>query len=1037
MGQSMPDYKSRFQKILWELFQFDAADLDFGIYRILNFKRDQINKFIQEDIGEIVDQAFTKYRDERMDNIAQLLEEAKQKAIQGLGPDAFLPSGELKEEYEKTPLGRDYQAIKTRNDDADANGEIKLLVFNDLYNFFSRYYDEGDFAPQYRYSIKGHKYAIPYNGEEVKLYWANSEQYYTKTGTLFRDYAFFTDAAKTYKIVLRTVAAREELGSNKATKARFFVLDDEKPLESVGKNALVIRLQYRELTVAEVKRYEVGGGSNTAKQEKINQHVMDAVLAGLDNPNLKGALSIYDNNEKPLFFYQLSRFSAKNSRDFFIHKNLKNFLSEQLDYFIKAEVISIETLERERFLDKHITRAKVVRTIGESIIDFLAQIEDFQKKLWEKKKFVLKTEYVITTDRVPEEFHQEILKNKKQAKEWEAMGFGTVSSKKELKVKNLSVDTKLFREDFKERLLEKLTEKADLDDLIDGLMIKSENWQGLNLLKERYREQVKCIYIDPPYNTDASAILYKNDYKDSSWLSLIYNNLNMARGMLESSGILCVAIDDEEASELHFILSTIFIKELGIVVVRSNPAGRKTKGKFAPAHEYAMFFGKSSEALPMSLDITEKRLSRYPKKDNKGHFAWANFIRSGSNDKREDRPKLYYPILVSKADAIRIPDMRWDDDSSSYILLEEPNEDEDIVYPVVKQGTKAIEKNWQRGHNRVKSELEEYRIRRSSSAEISIDFKTRMDEESLPTTWWDAKEYASANYGAAELKAIFGEKIFDFAKAQTLVKDCVIASGGRLSESVVLDFFPGSGTTAHAVMNLNKDDGGKRKFILIEMANYFDTVMIPRIKKVAYSLNWKEGKPKDSDGNGVFFKYQVLEQYEDTLDNLELKENSEALSLFRNDYLVKYFLDFESRDNASLVNFEHFKNPFSYRLKVNFEEVGEPQEVIVDLPETFNYLIGLKVRKIKVRKNKGRKYLFSLAEKEGRNIAVVWREYDDKWTKTKFKSDKDFIIQEIEGWVPHVVYINGQSALTPKIGSQTADVRFIEPEFRKRMVNAS
>ena len=238
-------------------------------------------------------------------------------------------------------------------------------------------------------------------------------------------------------------------------------------------------------------------------------------------------------------------------------------------------------------------------------------------------------------------------------------------------------------------------------------------------------------------------------------------------------------------------------------------------------------------------------------------------------------------------------------------------------------------------------------------------------------------------------------------------------------------------------MNLNNEDGGRRKFILIEMANYFDTVMIPRIKKVAYSFNWKDGRPKDSNGNGVFFKYQVLEQYEDTLDNLELKENRDALNLFGSDYLLKYFLDFESRDNAALVNFEHFKKPFSYRLKVNFEEVGEPQEVIVDLPETFHYLLGLNVKKIKVRKDKRRKYLFSLGKKEGRLIAVVWREYDDKWTKTDFKRDREFIRQEIKDWAPQVVYINGQNTLTPKIGSHTAEIRAIEPEFRKRMVNGS
>lgn len=264
----------------------------------------------------------------------------------------------------------------------------------------------------------------------------------------------------------------------------------------------------------------------------------------------------------------------------------------------------------------------------------------------------------------------------------------------------------------------------------------------------------------------------------------------------------------------------------------------------------------------------------------------------------------------------------------------------------------------------------------------------------------------------------------------------LIGAAAQSQCDIVLDFFGGSGTTVHAVMSLNNGTGVNLKFILIEMANYFDSVIIPRIKKVAYSFNWKAGKPQDNGGNGVFFKYQVLEQYEDTLDNLELKENGNALKLFGSDYLLKYFLDFETQDDAAWVNFEQFKQPFSYRLKVNYEEVGEPQEAVVDLPETFHYLLGLKAKKIKVRKDKGRKYLFTLGEKEGRNVAVVWREYDDAWAEADFKRDKEFIIQGIEAWAPQVVYVNGQSAFTPQIGGHTTDIRAIEPEFRKRMVNA-
>jgi len=219
----------KFQNLLRELFQFEASDLDFGIYRILNYKRNQIEKFIQKDLVNKVESTFAKHKDERLNKISKKFEEAKEKIIQSLGKEAFTPTEELKEQFQNTPLGRDFLSIKAQKDKVKTIDEIKLQVFNDLYNFFSRYYEEGDFVPQYRYSIKGHKYAIPYNGEEVKLYWANQDQYYTKTGLLFRDYTF---KAQDYKVTFRIVSAKEELGSKKATKERFFTLDDENPVSA-------------------------------------------------------------------------------------------------------------------------------------------------------------------------------------------------------------------------------------------------------------------------------------------------------------------------------------------------------------------------------------------------------------------------------------------------------------------------------------------------------------------------------------------------------------------------------------------------------------------------------------------------------------------------------------------------------------------------------------------------------------------------------------------------------------------------------------
>jgi len=954
------DAFQKFQNLLKKLFQFETSDLDFGIYRILNYKRDEIEKFIQEELKNKVESAFAKHKDGRQANIEQRFEEVKQEVIQNFGQNALTSAGELREEFKNTPLGEKFLSIKAQRDEAQAIDEIKLQVFNDLYNFFSRYYEEGDFVPQYRYSIKGHKYAIPYNGEEVKLYWANSDQYYIKTGLLFRDYTF---KAGDYRVIFRIVSAKEELGSNKTTKERFFVLDGKESIEIEDKT-IIIRFQYRELTEEEVKHYEIEGGSNTAKQEKINQKSYDEIFKEIKDVTLKGFLGQL-KNEKPLLLYHLNRFTAKNTKDYFIHKNLKKFLSEQLDYFIKSEVLDIETLERERFLDKHITRAKVVREIGEDIIDFLSQIENFQKRLWEKKKFVLKTEYVITTDRIPEEFYEEIWNNKKQLEEWIELGFKIPENKEELKNQKLPIDTKLFSQKFKERLLEKLTENADLDDLLDGLLIKSENWQALNLLLGKYKEKVQTIYIDPPFNKEQDAdYLYNVKYKDSTWISLLENRLRLARDLLSDRGSIFIRCDYNGNMYVRLLMNEIFGKENfrnEIVVNRTIGYSRRAENNYEVGTESLIWYAKLAEKTLFYRLWKERQPVWYEMrvKYNKGGPTGKPIVIEG----KEYHPPEGYSWFVGN----------------------------EIAQEMYKKGKLKVEEG---------------------------KLFVLVDKENLTSDWTDIPGY---------------EKPWEFQtrNSEILLKRVIESTSNE--GDLVMDFFLGSGTTTAVAHKL------KRKWIGIEMGEHFWTVVLPRMKKVlAYD---KSGISKEQDVKekynertaGGFFKYQILEQYEDTLDNIELKENQNAMELFKDDYLLKYFLDFETRESPYLLNVDSLKNPFAYKLKVNLSEVGEPQEVVVDIPETFNYLLGLKVKKTKTREDNNKKYLFILGEKEGKNIAIVWREYDEAWSDEDFKKDKEFIAKELKPWSPHIVYINGQSILTPKLGEYTVEIRYVEPEFKRLM----
>jgi adenine-specific DNA-methyltransferase len=1046
-NKALEDLKAFLNK----LFQFESQELDFGIYKILHYKKAEIKRFVDELlVDRVKEQLQTLSTKEAQEAEKELSELAAGTVIKNwLDARAKNDTARL-EIYEsdfKKDIGR-YKIVDRIVQEARAQSSAENIIYNHLALFFSRYYDKGDFVSKRRFG-KNEKYMVPYNGEETHFYWANHDQYYIKSAEHFQKYAFKVPHLQgTLVVNFKLTEAQTEQGNVKADENRYFVLSEQAP--ELSGDELNIYFEFRALTEQEKKDL---GAQN--KQDKLDEQTARAIEDTFKASHITAGLWQRNTDDQSLLLQHLHRYARKNNYDFFIHKNLKAFLQRELDYYIKSELVQVDdlyVLETDIHFDRirfNFRTIKVFKTIADTIIDFLTQIEEFQKKLWEKKKFVLSTEWVITIDKLVEwlgedaakPFMLEALKNERLNAEWKDL-FGDKHApsfkpakpdiqrlKHDLHTwKKLPIDTVHFSPDFKLQLLNALSEKINIEEKADGLVIHSDNFHGLMQLYGKYGSSTQAIYIDPPYNTNASAILYKNNYKDSSFFSLMAERLLLAKTVLDEEAIICVAIDDEEVSGLRFILSQIFTKEIGIAAIRSNPAGRKTKGNFAPAHEYALFYGKSEQSIPSSLEITEKRRERYPKSDEKGCFAWANFIRSGNNDKREDRPKLFYPIFVSNKDVIRIPQMVWNDEKQEYCLSEQPSLDEVVVYPIIENGGNRIEKNWQRGHKRVVNELDEYRVRRTEADGISIDFKTRMDENSLPITWWDKKEYASANYGAAELKQLFNQKPFDFPKARRLVLDCIRASGGMEKNSTVLDFFPGSGTTFDAVQHLNKDQGN-RKCILIEQGGYVYSIILPRIKKIAYSFDWKDGRPKgDSmNGLGVFLKYQRLEQYEEALENIafSVPEKTAQQALEFKDYIPKYFLEFETRESQTLVNTEVMADPWDYQLKVWDGFTYDTQQA-VDLVETFNYLIGLHMHKCITREKNGRRYQFVYGcNNSNKQILVVWRNVKD-FDLAAFEADGKFLREELKGWTYDVLYINGQAHIE---GYQP-----IEEIFKNKMI---
>jgi adenine-specific DNA-methyltransferase len=1010
--------------LLQELFQLDQADLDFGIYRIMNQKRDEVVRFLDKDLLPQVQVAFKQYKSAdksvlqgELDKLVASVQNA------GMNPDESPKVRELRQRIAESAV--DVTALENE-------------VFSHLFNFFRRYYSEGDFISLRRY--KEGVYAIPYEGEEVKLHWANADQYYVKSSETFRDYTFKVADGKRVRVHL--VAASTEQDNNKAAqgKERRFVLADNPLAEENGE--LFIRFEYRPFEGKE-------------KQDDLNKQAIDAVLK---TPGFEqwaqelGKLAPTDKkNDRTVLEKHLTQYTARNTFDYFIHKDLGGFLRRELDFYIKNEVMHLDDIEHESApkVEQYLSQIKVIRTIAHKIIQFLAQLENFQKKLWLKKKFVIETNYCITLDRVPEAFYSEIAANDAQREEWVRL-FAIDEIKKDLnqpgyskplKVsflkshQSLVVDTRHFDRSFLSRLL---ACAEDLDGNCSGLVIQSENFQALNLLQSRYHDRVRCVYIDPPYNTDASAIDYKNGYKVSSWVSLIQGRVALSRLLMRQDGVLIAAIDDEQQRELSFILSDTFQgRTLGTVCVRANPSGRPTKTGYSVSHEYLLFAGRSESASIGRMPPTEEQMARFNQRDDLGVFEWRNLRREGSNSDRSARRALYYPIFL-KGSSIRIPKLAWNEQTEEWIVEEKPDSDEETAWPDNEAGE---QKTWRWEWTTVMASLDKLSVREDRSGRNYVYYKRRPNEAGVVSvsSWFDAK-YSATEHGTALLKSLFGRNPFSYPKSIHAVVDAIYVGGASDPKSTVLDYFGGSGTTGHAVINLNRADGGHRQFVLVEVGKHINTALLPRIKKVAFTPEWKDGKPlryateaEIKSGPGII-KYIRLESYEDALNNLELKRTDQqgmfldADAEMREQYILSYMLDVESRGSQSLLNVGAFRNPDEYKLRV--ERNGETQLVNVDLVETFNWLLGLTVKHIDVIRGVR---VVEGVNPSGDRVLVLWRNIDkmDNDALDQWFTKQDYNTREM---VYDLFYVNGDNNLENlRRPDQTWKVRMIEEEFKRLM----
>ena len=430
-----------------------------------------------------------------------------------------------------------------------------------------------------------------------------------------------------------------------------------------------------------------------------------------------------------------------------------------------------------------------------------------------------------------------------------------------------------------------------------NFIFEGDNYHALYALNFTHKKKIDVIYIDPPYNTGNKTWKYNNDFVDtedrfrhSKWLSFMYKRLRLARRLLKETGIIICAIDDYEFAGLKLLFDNVFGEQnkLGICVVVHNPGGRQDEKFFPTAHEYMLVYAKNiSLATIGTLDLTLDKIDQYKKYDEFGSYKLRGFRRSGSNSRREDRPNLYYPIYINE----KTNEMKIQYFNGSVELL--PIDD------------KGIERCWRWNAETFEEKKKLYIEIKNVKGQLGLYVKEREEDNKgeKPKTIWNKPKYAAVG-GTSALKSIFNttNKIFDYPKSVNLIID--ILNVTTRNNSLVLDFFAGSGTTGQAVLELNQQDNGNRQFILCtnNENKICEEVTYPRIKKVIEGY----GKKNGLKANVKYFKTDFVPFVLTDNDKRALvSKSTELLCIAENTFDVV-------KQNKKDFNFAIFKNAKQY-----------------------------------------------------------------------------------------------------------------------------
>ena len=918
---------------LRDMFHFSHNDLDFGIFRILKIKRDEVNQFIDEKLPSIVDEALAEVTDSlynsQLAEVKEYVEKEGGATEQGYLNDV---SGNLQLLIDFLEYKQQDELIPPlQTNPEDLKSKLAFRVYNHIHGFFEGYYRDGDFGYNDR-STASYKVNYPdeadYNGTDILFHWKCRDSYYVKTATGFNSVTFeVEDKRIEYRLEGKANSGTAQNSNRDDFKHyRFDRIEPPKPDDTEPTWRVILHLAetstpkveiYREMNTqifSETDNVDLYLHESPKKGAELGKPIFKDLANTYDKVNdgrLQGIKALHINLEsyadklashpdfndlgknkterqaalekRPrvvrfhTFDKNLNTFFVGMDSDYFIHKDLDKFLKTEQRRYIQNTILGdLNTLLNPNPENPAFAIATAFRNVTNEIIALLVAVETFQKQLFLMKKKVVSTDYLISVGKIleatkdntteREEIISRILENEAQLADWrETFGIDITKQMPLLEAldSTLPLDTQHFKEDevFVDNLLSLFD---DLDSQIDGVLLNSENFQALDLLMEKYRNSIRCVHIDPPYNANnsESGFLYKNNYQHSSWLTMMENRLLLAEQLMTPDSCILCHIDENEYENLFYVFNILSTENRGTIIWdKRNPIGGSNR--VATQHEYVICHSKGNVKLQyrsLNRETIFKKANTLLKK----HKGPSRRCRKEFETWLKNQPKFSageraFSEIDENGQVYRKAHM------GAGALRTDPKYFRKLRHPKTNKLCPIPENGWRHTPEFMDDLLA------TNQVWFGIDETTQPQQKNY------LKDYIATDLSSLVSSGEKGKRqiealglTFPFCHPVGLYENLVWTATPN-GKGVALDFFAGSGTTGHAILNLNKTDNGSRKFILVEMGDYFESKLKERIRRVMFSQHWKNGKPDENkkiNGTVGIVKYQRLEQYEDVLNNI-------------------------------------------------------------------------------------------------------------------------------------------------------------------------